>query len=155
MNRLKSSLTCSHCSKIFKDPVKLPCKHHLCKEHLTEKDIVKQNRIKCGECKQEFQVKNNEFKATEIILKKQLDELLFLSDDEVSLKNKIEDSIRQFFQMYEQLTLNKTRIDLDVHEHFQEIRFKLDEHREKLKQKIDDIYMDMIDRTKNFEVRRI
>jgi hypothetical protein len=28
--------------------------------------------------------------------------------------------------MYEQFTLNKTRIDLDVHEHFQDIRFQLD-----------------------------
>jgi hypothetical protein len=40
---------------------------------------------------------------------------------------------------------------LDVHEHFQEIRFKLDEHRERLKQKIDDIYMAMIERIKTFE----
>ncbi len=53
--------------------------------------------------------------------------------------------------MYEQFTLNKTRIDLDVHNHFQEIRFKLDEHREVLKQKIDDIYMEMIEKTKKFE----
>ena len=85
MNRWKSSLTCSYCSKIFKDPVKLPCKHHLCKEHLTEKNVVKENRIKCVECKQEFQVKNKNFKLIEL-LKKQLDELLFLSDEEVSLK---------------------------------------------------------------------
>ena len=53
--------------------------------------------------------------------------------------------------MYEQFTLNKTRIDLDVHEHFQDIRFQLDEHREHLKVKIDDIYMEMIEKTKNFE----
>jgi hypothetical protein len=64
---------------------------------------------------------------------------------------KIEDSIRQFFQMYEQFTLNKTNRDLDVHEHFQEIRFQLDEHREELKVKIDNIYMEMIDKTKKFE----
>ena len=53
--------------------------------------------------------------------------------------------------MYEQFTLNKTRIDLDVHEHFQEIRFKLDEHREELKMKIDDIYMEMIEKAKKSE----
>ena len=53
--------------------------------------------------------------------------------------------------MYEQFTLNKTTLDLDVHENFTEIRFKLDEHREELKQKIDDIYMEMIDKTKKFE----
>jgi hypothetical protein len=53
--------------------------------------------------------------------------------------------------MYEEFTLNKTRIDLDVHEQFQDIKFTLDEHREVLKQKIDDIYMEMIDKTKKFE----
>jgi hypothetical protein len=71
--------------------------------------------------------------------------------EEFALKKQIEDSIRTFFQSYEQFTLNKTRINLDVHNHFQEIRFKLDEHREVLKQKIDDIYMEMIDKTKKFE----
>ncbi len=54
--------------------------------------------------------------------------------------------------MYEQFTLNKTTLDLDVHEHFTVIRFKLDEHREKLKIKIDDIYMEMT-RLKNSRQR--
>ena len=98
MNRWKSSLTCSYCSKIFKDPVKLPCKHHLCKEHLAEKNVVKQNRIICGECKQDFEVKDNDFKSTEI-LKKQLDDFPFLSDEEFALKKQIEDSIRRSLGM--------------------------------------------------------
>jgi hypothetical protein len=115
MNNLNSALTCSYCSKIFKDPIELPCKDNLCKEHLVEKD-----RIICGECKQEFQVKDNEFESNDFV-KKQLEDHVYLSDEEFSLKKQIEDSIRTFFQMYEQFTLNKTRIDLDVHEHFQEI----------------------------------
>jgi hypothetical protein len=68
------------------------------------------------------------------------------------LKNKIEESIQKFFQSYEQFALNKTTLELDVHEHFQEIIFKLDEHREELKQKIDDIYMKMIEKSKKFKV---
>jgi len=40
---------------------------------------------------------------------------------------------------------------MNVHNHFQEIRFKLDENREKLKAKIDDIYTVMAERTKRFE----
>jgi hypothetical protein len=150
MNRWKSSLTCSFCAKIFQDSIELPCSHNLCAKHLVEKDVVKQNKIKCVECKQEFKAKDNEFKSNNF-LKKLLDNHDFLSDEEFSLKNKIEDSIRHFFKMYEQFTLNKTRIDLDVHEHFQDIRFQLDEHREHLKVKIDDIYMEMIEKTKNFE----
>ena len=50
--------------------------------------------------------------------------------------------------MYEEFCSNKTSLDLDVHNHFQEIGFQLDEHREVLKQKIDDIYMEMIERLK-------
>ena len=150
MNRLKSTLTCSYCSKILKDPIELPCSHHLCNEHLTEKDVSKQNRIKCVECKKDFGIEDNEFKSNTFV-KKQLDEHVYLSDEELSLKKKVEDSIRTFFQMYEEFSMNKTRIDLDVHEHFQEIRFKLDEHREKLKEKIDDIYMEMIQKTQKFE----
>jgi hypothetical protein len=151
MNRLKYTLTCEYCSKIFKDPIELPCGHNLCKRHLTEKTITnKSKKMKCGECKQDFEVKDNDFKPNNLI-KKQLDENVYLSDEEVSLKKKIEDSIRNFFQIYEEFTLNKTKLDLDVHEHFQEIRFKLDEHREELKQKIDDIYMEMIEKTKKFE----
>jgi c-di-AMP phosphodiesterase-like protein len=57
MNKLKITLTCSYCTKIFKNPVELPCKHNVCKEHLIEKDVQKQNKIKCVECKKEFQVK--------------------------------------------------------------------------------------------------
>jgi hypothetical protein len=122
----------------------------LCNEHLTEKNVVKQNRIKCAECKQDFEVKEHDFKSIEI-LKEQIDDHVYLSDEEISLKKQIQDSIKTFFQMYEQFTLNKTRIDLDVHNHFTEIRFQLDEHREELKQKIDEIYMEMIEKTKKFE----
>jgi hypothetical protein len=150
MSNLKSNLTCSYCSKLYKDPIELPCSHNLCKGHLTEKSVVKQNRIKCVECKQEFEVKDNEFESNDFV-KKQLDDHDYLSDEEFALKKQIEDSIRQFFQLYEQFTLNKTKLDLDVFEHFQEIRFQLDEHREELKQKIDDIYMPMIEKTKKFE----
>ena len=101
MNRLKSSLTCSYCSKIFKDPIELPCSHHVCRQHLFETNVVKENRIKCVKCKRDFQ--GTDFKTIEI-LKQLIDDHVYLSDEEFSLKTKIEDSIRQFFQMYEQFT---------------------------------------------------
>ena len=65
MNRWKSTLTCSYCSKILKDPIELPCGHNLCKEHLADKDVTKENRIKCGECKSDFEVKDNDFKFSQ------------------------------------------------------------------------------------------
>ena len=100
MNRKKSSLTCSYCWKIFKDPIELPCGHNLCKEHLVEKG---ENKIKCIECKSEFKVRDNDFRLNNSV-KKQLDDHVYLSDEEFSIKKQIEDSIRQFFEMYEQFT---------------------------------------------------
>jgi hypothetical protein len=67
------------------------------------------------------------------------------------LKQKIEGSIKLLYEMYDEFTSSKTKLDLDCNEHFQEIRFQLDQHREELKQKIDDIYMEMIENTKKFE----
>jgi hypothetical protein len=78
-----------------------------------------------------------------------------LSDEEFALKKQIEDSIRKLHQMYEQFTLDKPTLELNYHSYFQEIRFKLDEHREELKQKIDDIYMEMIDKTKKIEAANL
>ena len=62
-----------------------------------------------------------------------MDDHIYFSDEEISLKKKIQDSIRHFFQVYEEFCLNKTNRDLDVHNHFQEIRRNIDLHREKLK----------------------
>jgi hypothetical protein len=150
MLKSKSQLTCSYCSRIFHDPIELPCSHNLCRQHLAENNVIKENKIKCVTCNAEFKVKGNDFKTIEM-LKKQLEELDYLSGEEFALKKQIEDSIRKFFEIYEEFCLNKTRIDLDVNNHFTEIRFKLDEHREELKEKIDDIYMEMIEKTKKFE----
>jgi hypothetical protein len=147
---LKSNLTCSVCSKIFKDPIELPCGDFVCKEHLTAIDVQKQNQIKCVECKQEFPVKNEEFKSVKLI-QKQIDNKLYLSDNEKCLKKQIDESIRDFYKLYEEFSLNKTRLDLNVHNHLNELRFQIDEHREKLKQKIDDIALAMIEQTQKFE----
>ena len=80
MNRWKSSLTCSFCAKIFQDSIELPCSHNLCAKHLVEKDVVKQNRITCLECKQDFEVVDNDFKLNNF-LKQLLDGHEYLSDE--------------------------------------------------------------------------
>jgi hypothetical protein len=144
---LKSNLTCSFCSKIFKDPVELPCGDFICKEHF---DVQKQNKIKCVECNQEFLVKDIEFKSVKLI-QKQLNNKLYLSENEKCLKQQIEESIRDFYKLYEEFTQNKTSLDSDVYNHLHELRFQIDEHREKLKQKIDEIALAMIEQTQKFE----
>ena len=47
MVKLKSNLKCSFCSKIVKDPIELPCEDLICHEHLTQRDVVNQNKLTC------------------------------------------------------------------------------------------------------------
>ena len=147
MQKLKSSLTCSYCSKIYKDPIELPCQDLMCKEHLFNK-----SKIECSTCKQEFEIKDHDFKSIKSI-QNIIEDLQYLGDEGKALKKKLEDSIKIFCEMYDEFTLNKTQLNLDCHNHFQEIRFQLDMHREKLKEKIDEIYMEMIEKTKEFETK--
>ncbi len=103
---------------------------------MSEKAIVKQNKIKCNECKGEFQVKDNDFKSNRT-LKKLIASQSCLSEQEISLKQKLVFSIRKFFEFYGELHQKKTKLESDVFDHFQEMRFQIDEHREKLKERID------------------
>jgi len=74
-----------------------------------------------------------------------------LSEEETSLKQDLEASIRKFFEFYDEFIQNKAILESDLFEHFQELRFQIDEHREKLKEKIDRIALRMIDDSKKYE----
>jgi hypothetical protein len=56
-----------------------------------------------------------------------------------------------FFQFYNAFFQQRTKLDSNVSRNFQEMIFKIDEHRGKLKRKIDLIASNMIDETRNFE----
>ena len=67
----------------------------ICQAHLKEKEVVQKNKIKCSICSQEIHVKGNDFKLNELI-QKQIDERIFLNEEEKTLKEKIEESIKSF-----------------------------------------------------------
>jgi len=146
----KSHLTCSYCSRIFKHPILLPCDETICREHLSEKDVVRENKIKCAKCSEEFQVKGHEFKSN-IELMKLLESHSYLSSEEIELKRELEECIQKFFQFYDKFSQKRTKLDLDVFDHYQEMRFQIDEFRERLKERIDKIALAMIDQTKKSE----
>jgi 2'-5' RNA ligase len=131
---LKSQLTCSHCSKIYKDPILLPCDDTICRQHLYERDVVKANRIKCNKCNEEFGVRDNEFKSNET-LANLIESQCYLRAEEISLKKDLEESIRQFFEFYEEFQQNKSKLV----------------HRERIKERIDHIALAMVDQTKESE----
>jgi len=150
MLKLKPDWTCSYCSKIFKDPIDLPCGDTVCRQHLSDKDVVKENKIKCIDCNQEFKMTCDEFRSNKR-LKNLIESQSYLSQEEISLKKKLEESIQKFFQFYDELTQNKAKLPSQVFDHFQEIRFQIDEHREEVKKRIDEIALKMIDETKKNE----
>ena len=55
-------------------------------------------------------------------------------------------SLQKFFEFYDVFSQNKSKLESDVFDHFHEMRFKIDQHREELKKRIDDIALGMIDR---------
>jgi hypothetical protein len=150
MLKCKSQLTCSYCSRIFQDPIDLPCDDSICRGHLKERDVVKEKRIKCKKCNEEFEVRDNHFKSNEA-LKKLIESQSYLSEEEISLKHELKESIEKFFEFYDEFIQNKARLESGVFEHFQEMRFKVDELREEFKVKIDDIALAMIDEIKKNE----
>ena len=150
MFKSKSHLTCSYCAKILKDPILLPCDVSICREHLSDRDVVKTNKIKCKECSKEFRINDHEFRSNKT-LRNLIESESYLSGEETSLKHEIEMSIRKFSEFYEEFNQNRTKLELEVFNHFHELRFKIDEHREELKKRIDEIALELIDKVKKHE----
>ena len=148
---LKVDLSCSYCSKIYKSPISLPCGDTICEEHLKEANVRKTNSIKCSVCQETFEIKENEMIRSNTAMQKLINNERFLSDEEKTLENSLKESLQNFFNLNEQLQKTKNSFDLDTHNHFVEMRRKIDVHREELKNKIDTISLTMIDQVKAIE----
>ena len=154
---LKSKVTCFQCSKILNNPIELPCRDTICSNHLQEANCIKENKIKCLKCNQTFSIRDNNNFHFNQMAKLFLDEFKFLSLNEMILKKQIEDGFKCFYQIQKELMQSKNELALQCFDHFQELRRQIDLHREEskekindiqLKNKIDDIALDMIDKTK-------
>jgi len=104
---VKADFTCLICSKILKNPFSLPCGDTICEEHLKEPECLKNNSIKCQSCEETFEVKDNEMIRSNTTVQKLILNDRFLSDEEKSKKNYLEDSIENLSQLNEQLQESK------------------------------------------------
>ena len=148
---VKLDFECSYCNKILKNPLHLPCIcDTICAEHLKDSDVIKEKCIECNKCKEVFPLNENDFKSNRIV-QNLLAKEIYLSDEEKNLKKSLESKLNAFYVRVEQLEQNINVAQTESHNHFQEIRRKLDLHREELKEKIDKIYFEMIDQTKEKE----
>jgi hypothetical protein len=151
MTSLKQKLICSFCSKVYKSPFVLPCGDTLCEQHLKEENASKTNSIECQTCQKIFEINDNEMIRSNTTVKNLVDYELYLSDEEKSMKKCLEDSLRNLFDLNEQLKELKIGFDFNCHNHFQEIRRKIDLQREELKSQIDEISLALINQTKVIE----
>jgi hypothetical protein len=151
MTSIKQDFACSFCSKIYNNPFILPCDDTLCQEHLNEANVRKNNSITCKTCQIEFEVKDNQLIRPSKAMQKLIENERYLSDEEKSIKRQFEQSLRDFLNLSEQLQDVKNSFDLDCHNHFQEIRRKIDVQREELNDKIDKIALAMIEQTNEME----
>ena len=138
----KAELLCSICNKIVREPIYLPCHCTICHAHLKD-DSVKNGLIKCLTCDDEFVVKIGEHKVNKFA-KMLLDAEDYLSSEEKELKQQIGHLFEHIAQLHAQLKQEQTEFELKSHEHFAEIKRKVDIQREELKAKIDEIYLTMI-----------
>ena len=146
----KTKFLCSICSKILHKPILLPCSDNICEHHLDESSAKRTKSLECLTCKTEYNVDELEICENKILNNLLLDDV-YLSDEEKFLKNSLQTSLSTFHDTSDEYCQAKFRLELNTHEHFQEIRRQLDWHREKLIEKIDDIYLGMIDKTKKYE----
>jgi hypothetical protein len=93
-----------------------------------------------------FPLNESDFKSNKIV-QNLITKEIYLSDKEKNLKKSLETKLKLFYDLVEQLEQNINVAQMENHNHFQEIRHKLDLQREELKKKIDKIYLEMIDQT--------
>ena len=150
MMELLSDLTCTSCSKIFKSSIKFPCNDAEYKRHLSEPNVLKDDKKKCAECNQEFNLSDVEF-ITNITMEKLREEEEYLSKDERKEKKSLEKAFEKFENLYQEFIKIKDSLETECHDHFSEMRRNIDLRREELKSKIDEICLEMIEKTKRFE----
>jgi hypothetical protein len=100
---VKLDFQCSYCSKIFKNPIQLPCIcHTICAEHLKDSNILKEKCIKCSKCNEVFQLNESDFKSNRIV-QNLLAKEIYLSDEENKVKKSLETELKFFYDLVEQL----------------------------------------------------
>ena len=151
---VKSEFVCSICVKVLKKPVTFTCGCTVCGEHLHDKEVKKTNKIVCIPCKIEYNLNEIEFKIN-ILVEKMLGQGVHLTKEEKDFKLHIGQSIAENHRLANEAREKKSSLEVDIYDHFVEVRRGLDIRREEAKAQIDIIYMQMINMAKETEARYI
>ncbi len=151
----KEFATCSYCSKIYKDPIILPCDDSICAHHLREPKCLNEKSIKCMECHLKFELAEgfNQFKPNKHLRQVPVQIWnVFDARREESKAKKIEAHPRLLQTAHNHFCAHRLTLNLMAVNNFAEQRRQIDLHRERerLKQLIDDISTQMIKETEEF-----
>ena len=139
----KSDLICNICKSYLKNPVTLPCSCVICEDHLND-GTAKNGYIKCKKCRREFFIPENGFPPNESV-KSILEKELNLNDGEKAIKKSIQESIHQLDAIQNQLKLKYSDLEVISHDHFKDIRHKIELERDTIKAKIDKLALKIIE----------
>lgn len=140
----KVDFQCTHCPKVLKNPINLPCDCGIiCEKHLRDEDVLKANVIKCKICKKDFSLTGSVFVANRR-LQNMLNNEVHLTSVEKNVKSSLNDSIKVIFELKNQFEKNKNMAVTASFEFFQELRRNIDLQKELLNCKIEEVYFDMI-----------
>ena len=142
----KADLLCSICELVFSEPVSLPCGCTVCANHTRHVASVT-----CAVCEHEFEVPTHGFQTNKCA-KNILEKNGHLSDDEKALKLNIQGVIQRLETLVSSFKQSEADFELLCNDHFNELRRHVDIQREELKQKIDEIALNMIDQLKQHEI---
>ena len=146
---LRSEMTCKNCARFLQDPISFPCFCVFCREHLYD-DSAKSGSIQCNKCSKSFEISESDFIANNLItsiLKKEL----HLTDEEKSVKISLYHILNRLDQLQNMFKVKETDSEEFSYCHFSEIRRKIDIQRERLKARIDEIALNLIEQTNDKE----
>jgi len=112
--------------------------------------LLNSNTIKCQACQGEFEIDEKNL-TPNLRLQSLINKDVHLTSREKSMKKSLEDSLKTFFDLLSQVE-QSIRVSIsESQRHFAEIRRKIVVQQNKLKTKIDNISMDMIEQTNKME----
>ena len=146
---IKEDLACTLCQMVTEDPRTFPCGCLFCSEHLTDQ-FVKKGNINCPKCDRKFEIANERFPPSNIILNI-LKLESYLDENEKKSKIEINKILENFYEKNEKILVDLQKVEAESIERFSKLINDVDLHREKLKERIDDTYMPMINELKEHE----
>ena len=148
---MKSDFVCSICFKILKNPISFLCGCTVCGDHLHDKEVLATSKIECKKFHIAYSVKESASIKPNKALANLLKQGMHLSCEEKSLKLNTEQALSELNSICEEFREKSNLLDVEVCDYLVELRRKIEIRREEAKERIDALFMEITDLTKQVE----